>query len=65
MTKLTVIMPVYNNLPYLKEAIDSVTNQKFSDWELLISDDRSTDGSIEFLKKIKNKKIKIFFQKKI
>ncbi len=64
MTKLTIIMPVYNNLPYLKEAINSVISQKFKNWELLISDDSSTDGSVKFLKKIKNKKIKIFFQKK-
>lgn len=64
MNKLTVIMPVYNNLPYLKEAIKSVENQNFKDWELIISDDQSTDGSIEYLKKVKNQKIKIFFQKK-
>jgi len=64
MKKITVIMPVYNNLPYLKEAITSVKNQNFKDWELIISDDKSNDGSINYLKKIKSQKIKIFFQKK-
>jgi len=64
MNKLTIIMPVYNNLPFLKEAINSVIKQKFKSWELLISDDKSTDGSVDFLKKIKHKKIKVFFQRK-
>ena len=57
-------MPVYNNMPYLKQAIKSVIKQNFKNWEMIISDDQSTDGSIEFLKKIKHKKIQIFFQKK-
>ena len=63
-SKLTIIMPVYNNMPYLKQAIKSVIKQNFKNWEMIISDDQSTDGSIEFLKKIMHKKIKIFFQKK-
>jgi len=62
--KLTIIMPVYNNMPYIKQAIKSVIKQNFKNWEMIISDDQSTDGTIEFLKKIKHKKINIFFQKK-
>jgi glycosyltransferase involved in cell wall biosynthesis len=64
MIKLSIIMPVYNGLPYIKIAVNSVINQNFKDWELIISDDCSTDGTIEYLKTIKHKKIKIFFQKK-
>jgi len=62
--KLTIIMPAFNSMPYIKQAINSVINQNFKDWEMLISDDLSTDGTVEFLKKIKHKKIKVFFQKK-
>ena len=62
--KITIVIPVYNSMPYLKQAIKSVIKQNFKNWEMIISDDQSTDGSIEFLKKIKHKKIKIFFQKK-
>ena len=62
--KITIVMPVYNNMSYIKQAIKSVIKQNFKNWEMIISDDQSTDGSIEFLKKIKHKKIKIFFQKK-
>ena len=62
--KLTVIIPTYNSMPYLKQAIKSVVKQNFKNWEIIISDDQSTDGTIKFLKSIKHKKIKIFFQKK-
>lgn len=46
---LTVLMSVYNGLPYLKEAIDSILQQTFSDFEFLIIDDASTDGSSQLL----------------
>lgn len=43
--KLSIIMPVYNVRQYLDEAIDSVLDQDFADFELLLIDDGSTDGS--------------------
>jgi glycosyltransferase involved in cell wall biosynthesis len=42
---VTVLMSVYNGLPYLPEALDSILEQTFSDFEFLIIDDASTDGS--------------------
>ena len=45
MTKISVLMPVYNAEDYLAEAIDSVLAQTFADWELIIGDDGSTDGT--------------------
>lgn len=45
MPKVTVLMPVYNAEPYLREAIDSILSQTFTDFEFLIIDDGSTDGS--------------------
>jgi glycosyltransferase involved in cell wall biosynthesis len=47
MPTVSVITPVYNAAPYLKEAIESVLSQTWSDWELLLVDDGSTDGSVE------------------
>ena len=40
---LSVVMPVYNCELYIKEAIASVLNQTFTDFEFLIIDDKSTD----------------------
>ncbi len=43
--KISVIMSVYNGEDYLAEAIDSVLSQTFTDWELIIINDCSTDGT--------------------
>lgn len=45
MTKISVIMPVYNSQEYVSEAIGSVLAQDFDDFELLVMDDGSWDGS--------------------
>ncbi len=43
--KFSIITPLYNKAPYIAHAIDSVFAQTCSDWELIIMDDGSTDGS--------------------
>jgi len=45
MPRVTVLMPVYNASEFLREAVDSILKQSFSDFEFLIIDDGSTDGS--------------------
>lgn len=42
---ISVIVPVYNTEPYLARCVDSILDQSFSDFELLLVDDGSTDGS--------------------
>ena len=46
-------MPVYNAERYLKEAIDSILNQTYKDFEFVIINDGSTDNSLEIIKKYK------------
>lgn len=55
-----IILPNYNKGQYLEEAISSVINQTYKNWQLYIIDDNSTDNSLEILNKFSDiKKIKI------
>ena len=65
MAALSIITPVWNGLPFLKACVESVRAQQFEDWELLISDDGSTDGSRAWLANLANlgdRRIRIFEQ---
>lgn len=44
---ISICIPLYNGGPYIREAIESVLAQTLTDWELIITDDHSTDGSSE------------------
>ena len=46
---ISIIMPVYNSEKYVSEAIESVRNQSYKKWELVIVNDGSTDGSSEII----------------
>lgn len=48
---ISVVMPVHNAMPYLDESIQSILGQTFTDFEFVILDDASTDGSSEALSK--------------
>ena len=57
-------MPNFNSEKYIKSAINSVLNQTFKKWELIIVDDNSNAQTVKILKNYKNKKIKLIFLKK-
>ena len=48
--KVSVVMPVHNAMPYLDIAVESILGQTFEDFEFVILDDASTDGSRERLR---------------
>ena len=62
MPKVSVIMPVYNTEKYLPEAISSILNQDFLDFEFIILDDFSTDNSWEIIQEFakKDERIRVF-----
>lgn len=55
----SVIVPLYNKEKYIQNAIQSILNQSFSDFELLIVNDCSTDNSLLELEKINSDKIRV------
>jgi len=63
--KVSVIMSVYNGEKYLKEAVESILNQTFGDFEFIIINDGSTDKSGEILEEYakKDSRIRLFHQK--
>lgn len=56
--KVTVLMPVYNTGPYLREAMESILQQSYRDIELLIVNDGSTDNSDEIITSFNDERIK-------
>ena len=58
MPTISVIMSVYNGEKYLKEAIESVLVQDFSDFEFIVINDGSTDRSLEIIKGFNDKRLK-------
>lgn len=58
MPVISVIMPVYNAGSYLREAIDSILSQTFSDFEFIIINDGSTDGSDQIICSYKDERIR-------
>jgi glycosyltransferase involved in cell wall biosynthesis len=61
--RISVIMPVYNAEPHLRAAIESVLGQTFGDFELLIFDDGSTDGSRAAIESYDDPRIRFFHHK--
>jgi glycosyltransferase involved in cell wall biosynthesis len=56
---ISVIMPVYNTEKYVKESVDSILNQTFNDFELIIIDDCSSDGTVKVLESYSDSRIKL------
>ena len=60
MTELvSVITPNYNSASYVHQTIESVLNQTYKNWELIIVDDKSTDNSVEIIKQYSDSRIKL------
>ena len=67
--KISVLIPTYNRRNYIEQCIDSALNQTFQDYEIIISDNASTDGSADFVAEkyaaeISAGKIKLYLNEK-
>src|SRR5262245_5135592 len=56
---VTVAMPIYNAGKYLRMAVSSIIFQTFTDWELIIIDDGSTDNALASISDIVDPRVKI------
>ncbi|MBK7517927.1 MAG: glycosyltransferase family 2 protein [Betaproteobacteria bacterium] len=56
---VTVLMPVFNAGDMLYEAVDSILNQTFQDFELLIVNDGSTDGAVDRLSMLADRRVRV------
>jgi hypothetical protein len=59
MPTVSIITPLYNKAAYITNTIVSVLNQTYSDWEMLIVDNGSTDGSWEVVQQVQDSRIQI------
>ena len=57
--KVSVIIPVHNSEKYIKDCIDSVIHQSYSNLEIIVVDDASNDSTISIIKNISDKRIKL------
>lgn len=60
---VSILMNCYNSSNYISNAIESVINQTYKNWELIIWDDGSTDETVKVISEFKDDRIKLFLQK--
>ena len=57
--KVSIITPCFNSAEYISDCIDSVVNQSYQNWEMIIIDDNSSDQSVKLIKKKKSSEDRI------
>ena len=62
--KVTILMPNYNNAPYLDDCLESIKKQTYKDFRLLIVDDKSTDNSVEIINNFSDDRISVILKEK-
>ena len=60
MPKVSVIIPSYGHAKYLRACLDSVVDQTFKDWEAVVVDDQSPDGSLQIARSYEDLRIRAF-----
>jgi glycosyltransferase involved in cell wall biosynthesis len=59
-TKVSIIISTYNGAQHIGETIESIRNQTYSNWELIIVDDGSEDDTVELITAIKDARMQIY-----
>lgn len=61
--KISILMPTLNAAKYLCSTLESVFHQTFDDWELVVMDGGSSDGTLEILERYRHPNVRVFVQK--
>lgn len=61
---ISIVMTTYNSEKFIKEQIDSIFNEKFNDFEIVVCDDVSSDATVEIIKGYNDSRIKLFINEK-
>ena len=59
---ISILTPVFNQSAYIKQTIDSVLKQTYQNWQWILVDDGSTDGTGDIITGVKERRIRYFFQ---
>ena len=63
--KYSIIIPTYNGISYLPTCIETIISQDYNNYELIISDDNSTDGTKEYLETLSHRNIIVIYPPKL
>jgi len=58
--QFSIILPVRNGGHYIKECVNSILNQSLGDFDLLVLDNKSTDGTLEWLQSLEDERVRLF-----
>ena len=59
MPRISVVMPSYNHAAFVREAIESVRTQSYQDFELVITDDGSRDGTVAAIRSVHDSRVRL------
>ena len=62
MPRVSIVIPSYNHEKYVRECIQSVLDQTYQDFEIVITDDGSTDGTVNVIREFDDSRIQIYTQ---
>ncbi|MBP7216417.1 MAG: glycosyltransferase, partial [Candidatus Omnitrophica bacterium] len=62
--KVSVCLPVYNGARFIQTAIDSVLQQTYDDFELIIVDDASNDATVGLIRAYRDPRVRLFINEK-
>lgn len=59
---VSIVIPVYNGMPFIKNALESIANQSYSNIEIVVIDNVSTDGTVQFLRDFSDPRLRVVFR---